>query len=257
MTDILGRVGNILRANVNAMIDNAEDPQKMLDQLIRDFTNNIGDAEQAVAQTIGNLRMTEEDAQKAHDEAAEWGSKAQAAASKASELQAAGNAADAARFDDLAKTALRQQITYENQAKSLGDQVAQQTALTDQLKDGLNKMREKREELVQKRDDLVARARMAEAQRQVQTSVQQIDVMDPTSDLARYEEKVRREEAMARGMAEVSASSLENQFAALDNASEDAEVEARLAALKAGSSPAAPSAAPASGSSTETPTGQS
>jgi phage shock protein A len=247
VTDILGRVGNILRANINAMVDNAEDPEKMLDQLIRDFTNNIGQAEQAVAQTIGNLRMAEEDQKKARDEAEEWGSKARAAAAKASQLEAAGTAPEAARFNDLAKTALRQQISFEKQAQSLTDTVAQQTTLTDQLKDGLNKMRDKREELVQKRDELVARARMAQAERQVQESVQNVNVMDPTSDVARYEERVRREEAMARGMAEVTASSTASQFEQLQDEGDDAEVEARLAALKAGDAGApvaTPSGAP-------------
>jgi phage shock protein A len=244
VTDILGRVGNILRANINAMVDSAEDPEKMLDQLIRDFTNNIGEAEHAVAQTIGNLRMAEEDHQKAHDEADEWDSKARAAAAKAAQLEASGSTAEAGRFNDLAKSALREQINYEKQAQSLDDTVAQQTVLTDQLKDGLNKMRDKREELVQKRDELVARARMAEAERQVQESVQNVNVMDPTSDLARYEEKVRREEAMARGMAEVTASSTASQFEQLQQDSDDAEVEARLAALKGGSGGAAPAASP-------------
>jgi phage shock protein A len=258
VTDILGRVGNILRANINAMVDSAEDPERMLDQLIRDFTNNIGDAEEAVAATIGNLRMAEEDHQKAHDEADEWGAKARAAAGKASQLETAGNAAEAARFNDLAKTALREQISYEKQAQGMDDTIAQQSKLTDELKDGLNKMRDKREELVHKRDELVARARMAQAERQVQESVQNVNVMDPTSDVARYEERVRREEAMARGMAEVSASSTASQFEQLQDETDDAEVEARLAALKAGddsASPTAPPAADASGIDENTPAG--
>ena len=61
-TSILGRIGQLLRANINAMLDSAEDPEKMLDQLVRDFTNNIAEAEEAVAQTVGNLRMVEDDA---------------------------------------------------------------------------------------------------------------------------------------------------------------------------------------------------
>ena len=62
-TTILGRMGQLVRANVNALLDGAEDPEKMLDQLIRDFTNNMAEAEDAVAQTIGNLRMLEDDAE--------------------------------------------------------------------------------------------------------------------------------------------------------------------------------------------------
>jgi len=56
--------------------------------------------------------------------------------------------------------------------------------------------------------------------------------MDPTSELNRFEERIRREEAMARGMAEVSASSIEEEFASLETYEDEAEVEARLAGLK-------------------------
>ncbi|MBX3032018.1 MAG: PspA/IM30 family protein [Chloroflexi bacterium] len=234
MTDILGRVGNILRANVNDLLDKAEDPQKMIDQLVRDYTKDIQEAESAVAQTVGNLRLTEDDLTRARNEVNDWGAKAAAAAQRASQASAQGNTADAGRFDDLAKTALRQQISVESRVKTLTEQVAQQTELTNKLKDGLNGMRAKLDELYTKRDELAARQKMAEAQRQVQESVKSISSYDPTSKLGQYEERIRREEAMARGMAEVGASSLESQFAALDNASADAEVEARLAALKGG-----------------------
>jgi phage shock protein A len=88
--------------------------------------------------------------------------------------------------------------------------------------------------LVQKRDELVSRAKMAAAQRQVQEAVRDVSVMDPTSELNRFEERVRREEAMARGMSEVAASSLEEEFAALEDADTEAEVEARLAGLRSG-----------------------
>jgi phage shock protein A len=256
MSDILGRVGNILRANINEALDNAEDPEKMIDQLVRDYTDNIQEAEQAVAQTVGNLRLAEDDLKRAQEEASEWGSKAQAAAAKASEFTGAGNPTEAARFDDLAKTALRQQISYENQAKGYQEQVTAQTTLTNQLKEGLNGMRAKLTELQTKRDELAARAKMAEAQRQVQESVASIDVMDPTSDLARYEEKIRQDEAMARGMAEVKGSSLESAFDALEDATADAEVEARLAALKSGGTAPAPAApvAPSDSTGGGTPT---
>ena len=53
---IFGRIAQLARANINSIIDSAEDPEKMLDQMIRDYTNNISEAEEAVAQTIGNLR---------------------------------------------------------------------------------------------------------------------------------------------------------------------------------------------------------
>lgn len=136
------------------------------------------------------------------------------------------------RFDELARIALRRQISFEGQIKTLAQQIEQQTAFTNQLKDGLNKLRLRREELVRKRDELLSRAKMARAQTQVQEAVKNVSVMDPTSELNRFEESIRREEAMARGMQEVASSSLQDQFAEIETAEEDLEIEARLAALK-------------------------
>jgi phage shock protein A len=232
-TTILGRVGQLLRANINSMLDGAEDPEKMLDQLVRDFTNNMSDAQDAVAQTIGNLRMVQDDCKEAQDAAVDWGSKAAAASKKADELRAAGNTSDADRFDSLAKLALGRQISFETQVKTFQTQIDQQSATVDQLKDGLQKMTIRRDELVQKRDELVARAKMAKAQTQVQTTLKNVSVMDPTSELSQYEDKIRHQEAMARGMAEVNASSIDEQFASLQGDEDKAEVDARLAALKA------------------------
>jgi phage shock protein A len=227
-------MGQLVRANINALLDSAEDPEKMLDQMVRDYTDSIREAEEAVAQTIGNLRLQEDDAKEAGEAATEWGSKAAAASKRADELRAAGNTADADRFDNLAKIALKRQIGFEEQVKTFGPQIEQQTALVSQLKDGLNVMRAKREELVQKKDQLIARAKMAQAQMQVQQSIKSVNIMDPTSEVARFEERIRHEEAQARGMQEVAASSLDAQFASLDDAADDADVDARLAALKSG-----------------------
>jgi phage shock protein A len=233
-TSILGRISQLVRANINAILDSAEDPEKMLDQLVRDFTNNIAEAEEAVAQTIGNLRMIEDDAREARAASVEWLDKAKAASRRADQLRAEGNATEADRFDELARIALRRQVSYESQAKTLETQVAAQTELADKLKDGLNKLRVKREELVQKRDELVSRAKMAQAQSQVQETLKSVNVMDPTSEIARYEERVRRQEALVRGREEVAASSIEEQFASLDDDDEDMEIDARLAELKTG-----------------------
>ena len=233
-SSILGRVGQLVRANINALLDGAEDPEKMLNQMVLDYTNSIREAEEAVAQTIGNLRLQEDDEKEAGEAAAEWGSKAAAASKRADEMRAAGNAADADRFDSLARIAIKRQIGFEDQVKAFGPQIEQQTALVSQLKDGLNVMRAKREELVQKKDQLIARAKMAQAQVQVQQSIKSVNIMDPTSEVSRFEEKVRHSEAMAKGMTEVAASSLDAQFASLDDAETDVDVETRLAALKKG-----------------------
>ena len=231
---ILGRISQLLRANINSLIDQAEDPQLMLDQLVRDFTNNIADAENAVAQTIGNLRLMEQDHAEDITAAADWGRKALAASNKADELRTGGNTVDADKFDNLAKIALGKQVSSETQAKDAEPTIASQTVTVDQLKSGLDGMHAKLAELISKRDELVARAKTVDAQSQVLDAVKSIDIMDPTSELGRFEDKVRREEAKVAGQQELAASSLDSQFESLDDLGKQAEVDTRLAALKAG-----------------------
>ncbi|WP_432573932.1 PspA/IM30 family protein [Kineococcus sp. SYSU DK005] len=232
---ILGRIAQLARANVNALIDAAEDPEEVLDQVVRDYTANIADAESAIAQTIGNLRLAEADRDDDVEAAREWGAKALAASRKADELRAAGRAAEADRFDELAKLALKRQISFEQEVSAAAPQIAAQTEVVDKLKAGLAGMKEKLTELRAKRDQLVARAKAAEAQARVQQAVGAVDVLDPTSELSRFEERVRREEARVAGRAELQADSLESRFAELEDLSTDLDVEARLAALKSGS----------------------
>ncbi|MFI0922739.1 PspA/IM30 family protein [Streptomyces sp. NPDC021012] len=229
---VLGRVTQLAKANINALLDQAEDPQKMLDQLIRDYANNIAEAEEAVAATIGNLRLMEQDHQEDVDAAKEWGGKALAASRKADELRAGGQTAEADRFDNLAKVALGRQLQSEKEAKTAEPTIAAQTGVVQKLKAGLDQMKAKLGELRAKRDELVARAKSAQAQNRMMDAVRSVDVLDPTSELHRFEDKVRREEAKALGEQELAASSLDAQFEQLDALGDSAEIEARLAALK-------------------------
>ena len=227
---ILGRISQLAKANINALLDRAEDPQKMLDQLIRDYTNSIAEAETAVAQTVGNLRLAEKDYEEDVAVAADWGRKAAAASAKAEELRAAGDQAGAQKWDDLARVAIGKQIQFE--AKTAEPIIASQREVVEKLKTGLTQMKDKLGELKIKRDQLVARQKAAEAQAQVTDAVSSINILDPSSELSRFEDKVRRTEALAQGKAEVAASSLDAQFAELDTDASQVEIEARLAALK-------------------------
>lgn len=231
-TSILGRMGQLARANINAILDRAEDPEKMLNQLVTDFTNSIADAEEAVAHTIANTRMAEEDLRIDREASEEWGRKASAASKKADDLRASGDTAGADKFDTLAKLALSRQISFEREVNDAEPRIAQMNATVDELKNGLTIMHTKLEDLKNRRSQLIARARAAEAQAQVQQSMSSIDVMDPTSELSRFEDRIRSQEAMVQGRAEAQATTLEDQFAELDDYGDDAEVEARLAALK-------------------------
>lgn len=229
---ILGRIAQLTRANVNALIDRAEDPEKMLDQLVRDYTDSIREAEEAVAQTIGNLRLAEADHAEDVAAAKEWGAKAIAASQKADAMRTAGQVTEADKFDQLAKVALGKQIGAENDAKTAAPSIASQNEQVEKLKTGLVQMRSQLEALHTKRDQLVARQKTAEAQGKVQDAVKSINVLDPTSELSRFEEKVRREEARVAGHAELAANSLDAQFEELEADSTQLEIEARLAELK-------------------------
>ncbi|MCC9203636.1 PspA/IM30 family protein [Arthrobacter sp. zg-Y769] len=229
---IFGRITQLAKANINAILDQAEDPQKMLDQMVRDYSNNIAEAESAVAQTIGNLRMLQDDYNEDIQNAQNWGNKALAASRKADEFRAAGNTADAEKFDNLAKVALQRQIASENEAKGAQPTIASQEEIVERLKTGLNQMKGKLDQLTSKRNELIARARNASAQTQMHDAMKSIDVMDSTSEVGRFEEKIRREEARVRGANELASSSLDAQFESLEDLGEQTEVEARLAALK-------------------------
>ncbi|GAA0931159.1 PspA/IM30 family protein [Nonomuraea longicatena] len=233
---IFGRVAQLARANINALLDSAEDPQLMLDQMVRDYTQNIAEAEQAIAQTIGSLRMVEADHREDLDAAREWGTKALAASQRADQLRAGGQAEEADKFDGLAKIAIGRQLDSERQAKAAEPGIVSQREVVEKLKTGLQQMRNKLDELKGKRDELVARARTAQAQSQVQDAIKSIDILDPTSEVGRFEEKIRREEARVIGSQELAASSLDAQFESLEDAGHRGEIEARLAELKAGRS---------------------
>ena len=231
---ILGRIAQLAKANINALLDQAEDPQLLLDQMVRDYTNSIAEAEGAVAQTIGNLRLTEQDYAEDVAAAGDWGRKALAASAKADELRSGGNSVDADKFDNLAKVALGKQLAAEKEASDVEPSIAAQTEVVEKLKHGLEAMRGKLQELSSKRDELVARSKTVEAQSKVNEALKSIDILDPTSEISRFEDKVRREEAKVLGQQELQASSLDAQFESLESYDKQTEIEARLAQLKLG-----------------------
>ena len=232
---IFGRVSHLARANINALIDQAED-QPMLDQLVRDYTDNIGEAEQAIAQTIGNVRMMEDDNERTNGRPRSGDARPSPRARKPTTSARRATRADASKFDNLARIAIGKQMDAENEAKAALPNLRAQQEVVEKLKTGLAQMRDKLDQLTAKRNELVARAKTAEAQTQVHDAIKSIDVMDPTSEIGRFEDKIRREEARVRGQSELAASSLDAQFESLDDLDQQAEIEARLAALKAGSS---------------------
>lgn len=232
---VLGRIAQLARANVHAMLDQAEDPERMLDQMVRDYRSSIVEAEDAIATTIGSLRLAEQDRDEDVRVAQEWQHKSLAASRKADELRGSGQGAEADRFDALARVAIERQLSAEQEVRSAAPTIASQNEVVDKLKTGLQQMKVKLDELQRTRDQLVARQKSASAQAQVQDAARSIDLLDPTSEVSRFEEKIRQEEARVAGRAELASSSLDAQFDELKDHSRDAEVEARLAELKASS----------------------
>ncbi|MFJ8650619.1 PspA/IM30 family protein [Streptomyces sp. NPDC093546] len=228
---VLGRVAQLAKADVNALLDQAEDPRRMLDELIRDYSTHIAEAERAVESTLDGLRLLEQDHGEDVTAAHEWGEKAREASRKADDLRMANRGGLADKFDTLAKVALGHQLQAEEDARAAEPTIAAQRELVATLRDGLERMRQKLTALEAARTDATAVSRTPKLD-----VVRSIDVLDPTSELNRFDDKVRREEAKALGKQELAASSLDGLFERLDLpdlATRRAEIEARLAALKA------------------------
>jgi phage shock protein A len=201
---ILDRMSNILRANINALLDQAEDPEKTLDQIIRDMGDAIGQARGQVAEMIAQEKLLEADMERNLNLGREWGQKAELAVSRGA--------------DDLAKEALRRKIDYERNAQAYTSQLQAQQDVVNKLKHDLEQLEGKYEGAIRNREALIARHRRAVAQQKVAQTAAQLTAIDPTSELARMETRIRQEEARAAAITEVNnRPNLEDQFAALES----------------------------------------
>ncbi|WP_369376636.1 PspA/IM30 family protein [Streptomyces sp. cg36] len=230
---VLGRVVQLAKADIDALLDQAEDPQKMLDQLTREFTDTIAAAERAIATTGGELRLMERDRTEDLAAAKEWGEEAVTASRKADGLRAGGSAEEADRFDRLAKVALGREVQAEREAWQAEPAIAAQTAVVDRLRTGVDGMRTRLEALEVRQHEWVTGATWARARHRIPDGLESAHPLDPASEIPRFQDKLRREEARARGGHELAASALDGRFERLDSPGDTAEVEARLAALKA------------------------
>ncbi|MCS7002349.1 MAG: PspA/IM30 family protein [Dehalococcoidia bacterium] len=217
MAGIFDRLGTLLRANLNALLDQAEDPEKMLDQILRDMANGIREAESQVAEMIAREKLLRADMEEDQRKIDEWNRKAQFALQRGQE--------------DLAKEAIRRKLDYAKSLELSQQQWQVQYAAAERLKAELLQLRSKYESAQRQREQLIARNRQAQAQERINRTIASISTIDPSSELARMDERIRLREAKANAMAELrSGSSMDDQFAQLEA---DGEVEAELAALKA------------------------
>lgn len=214
---IMDRLSRLIRANVNDMIDKAEDPEKMLDQILRDMQSNITQARSQVAAMIAQEKELEADLNETRQLSAEWGQKAQRAVT--------------AGKDDLAREALRRRRDNEENAKVYAQQYQAQQQMVEKLKAQLRQLESKYQATLSQRDSLIARQRRAKALTQVTASVSTLSPLDPSAELDRMERKIRSNEAHAAALTEMADESYDAQFRELDY---DTDIESQLEALKSG-----------------------
>ncbi len=213
---LLERVSTLVRANLNDLIDKAEDPEKMIKQVILDMQNQLLQVKTQVAIAIADQHVLEKKHQENEEKTAEWVRKAEMAVDK--------------KQDDLARVALERSVSYRNMSESFRQQVADQRTQVDNLKSALQKLDQKLAEAQAKKDVLIAQHRRARA------ATKATDAQFATSDHStgatfdRMKDKVRHSEAVSQAKAELLKDDVEEQLAALEKHD---QIEKMLADMKA------------------------
>lgn len=215
---ILDRMNRLIRANVNDLIDRAEDPEKMIDQILRDMESNIVTARSQVAAMIAQEKELEADLRETRELSTEWGEKAKRAVG--------------AGKDDLAREALRRKRDNEENSKVYEQQFQTQQQSVEKLKQQLQLLESKYQTTMSQRDSLIARQRRAKATKQVAEFTSSLSPLDSGAELDRMERKIRSTEAQAAALADMESTSFDAQFRELDY---DVDIEKELEALKGGS----------------------
>lgn len=214
---IIERISTILRANLNAILDQVEDPEVVLDQILRDMASAIAEARGQVAEMIAQQKILEANLDRNRDLATEWRQKAEFAVQRGR--------------DDLAREALRRHNDYTENATAYEQQLTAQRQLVEKLKRDLQALESKFEDAQRNRETMIARHRRAETQQRVATISSQLNVMDPSVELGRMEQRIQLAEARVEAQAELASSGFDEQFEAL---SADTHLEDQLHELKQG-----------------------
>lgn len=207
------RIGDNIRANINALLDKAEDPVTMLNQYLRDMEDDIGDAESAVAKQLTVVRKfkSQYDDASAMVEKREW----QAVAALETDRE------------DLARKALEDKKIHAARAQDYRLQYEKSDAVAEKLKSRLREMKDEYETLRARRDTLAARTQSARAQEEVYGLLGGFGKDGARRGFERMEEKVLQSEAraeVAAGLA-LSGRSLDEELSVLGNGDIDRELE--------------------------------
>jgi len=212
---IIDRITRVIRANINDMIDKAEDPEKVLEQSIREMGDDLVKMRQAVAQAIASQKRTEQQYQKNLSEANTWQQRAQLALSKGDE--------------GLAREALVRKKTHADTAATLKAQLDSQVQQIDALRRNLTALESKISEAKTKKDMLKARISAAKANKQLQSTISSINSSSAMSAFERMEERVMLEEAEASAVGELAGMGEDSKWASLEGGT---AVDDELEALK-------------------------
>ncbi len=213
---LLDRFSRLVRANLNSLINGAEDPEKLLHQAVADMQGDLVSMRQAVAQAIATQKRTERQAQQATRNAQEWYNRAQMALQKGD--------------DPMAREALTRRQTYAQTAQTLTSQITQQRGIVQQLKVNMATLEGKLADARTKKDMYIARARAAQSSVRINEMMGGIGTTSAIGAFEKMESRVLDLEAQAEVSAELGTDDIERQFAQLEGQS---TVEAQLAKMKA------------------------
>jgi phage shock protein A len=203
---LLERVTTLIRANLNDLIDKAEDPEKMLKQVIVDMENQLVQVKTQVAVAIADEHMLEKKRQENEDKKAEWMRKAELAVQKDK--------------DDLARQALERYKSYEQLAKNFAEQVEDQRMQAENLKSALQKLDQKLAEANSKKDMLVAKHRRARMLTKATQAQMAIGEESHGAAFDRLNDQVIRAEAVSQAHAELVHDDVNDQFDKLEKEDE-------------------------------------
>lgn len=223
---IFGRMADIVKANLNDLLDRAEDPEKMIRQMVIEMEEAVNKATLAVGSAIANEKSLERQYNKQLATSNDWQQKA---------LQAVG-----AGRDDLARQALERKNTTQRNADDLGKMLTEARATSTNLRGQLDQLKAKLDEARMRQNTLIARSQAAKAKKQISQSFVGVG-SDAFSKFDQLERKVEKTEAEADAFAQLASenTSLDDQFKALGSGSEvDSQLEELKAQLGMGSSSA-------------------
>lgn len=209
---IFSRISDVFKANVNDALDKAEDPEKMIKQMVIEMEESVNKSTLAVASAIANEKSLQRKIEKARSDVADWQEKAKQALS--------------AGREDLAKAAIEKKAVAERNVADLQPiyQQAKQTA--DKMREQLNKLKAKLEEARTRQSTLIARSQAAKAQKQISQSFSGVG-SDAFGKFDKFEHKIEKSEAEAEAYGQLAGdeTSLEDEFKQLSSSSDtDAEL---------------------------------